>query len=190
MPARIAPVRVSTPASVPSASVSTATSTGACSSRSNTFRGSVPTGALTKSDTAMSRTRVNRSTPTQPASVTRPIGPSLEDDHGGAVGALVDQRHRIGHRIVGGEHHRGVHHQVTALDEVDRLPAPPRSEDPAAERQCRRGARPSRPSAGPPPRSCWPPPPGSWCPSRRDVDRSTSNRDSTSERPGTMKTSS
>ena len=73
-PALIVPVRVSTPARVPSASVITATSTGACSSRSNTLRGSVPTGAVTKSFIATSRTRAKRSTPMQLASVTRPIG--------------------------------------------------------------------------------------------------------------------
>ena len=70
----MAPVRVSTPASVPSAAVITATSTGACSSRSKTSRGFVPTGALTKSVIAMSRTRAKRSTPSQHDSVTSPIG--------------------------------------------------------------------------------------------------------------------
>ncbi len=38
------------------------------------MRGSVPTGAVTRSVTATSRTRANRSTPTQAASVTRPTG--------------------------------------------------------------------------------------------------------------------
>ena len=166
MPARIAPVRVSTPASVPSGSVSTATSTGACSSRSNTLRGSVPAGAVTKSDTAMSRTRVNRSTPTQLASVTSPIGRPSNDHDGGAVCALVDQRRRVRHRIVGGQHDRGVDDQVAALDEVDRLldrrdGKVLRQNDNAAA-----AAPPFRPSGGPPPRSCSRPPPGWWCPTR------------------------
>ena len=47
--------------------------------------------------------------------------PSLEEHHSGAVGALVNQRRRIGHRVVGGEHDRGVDDEVTALDEVDSL---------------------------------------------------------------------
>jgi len=43
---------------------------------------------------------VNRSTPTHDASLTRPIG-RLEHHYRHAVRALVDQRGRIGHRIVG-----------------------------------------------------------------------------------------
>lgn len=70
----MAPVRVSTPASVPSALVTTATPIGACSSRSKILRGSVPTGAVTKSVIATSRTRVKRSTPRQLASLTSPMG--------------------------------------------------------------------------------------------------------------------
>ena len=92
MPARIAPVRVSTPASVPSALVSTATSIGACSSRSKILRGSVPTGAVTKSVIATSRTRVKRSTPSQRRFADQSDRAALEDDHRDTVRALVDQR--------------------------------------------------------------------------------------------------
>ena len=70
----MAPVRVSTPASVPSALVTTATPIGACSSRSKILRGSVPTGAVTKSVIATSRTLVKRSTPRQLDSLTKPMG--------------------------------------------------------------------------------------------------------------------
>ena len=93
--------------------------------------------------------------------------PAVDHDHRGAVRALVDQRHGVGHRVVGREDHRRVHDQVAALDEVDGRLRPRRSAGPAAARRCRRGGRRSRPSAGLPPRSCWPPPPGWWCRSRR-----------------------
>ena len=48
-------------------------------------------------------------------------GPALEDDHCGAVRTLVDQRGRVGHRVVSDQRHRGVDDQVPALDEVHRL---------------------------------------------------------------------
>lgn len=67
-------MRVSTPASVPSVLVTTATPMGACSSRSKILRGSVPTGATTKSVIATSRTRVKRSTPRHDDSLSSPSG--------------------------------------------------------------------------------------------------------------------
>ena len=69
----------------------------------------------------MSRTRVKRSTPTQRRFGDQTDRTALEDHDGDAVRALVDQRRRVGHRIVGRQHHRGVDDQVAALDEVDRL---------------------------------------------------------------------
>src|SRR4051812_9209091 len=101
MPARMAAGRGSTPASAPSALVTTATSIGAFSSRSKILRGSVPAGAVTKSVAAMSRTRVNRSTHTR-RFTHHTDRTALEDHHRDAVRALVDQRHRVGHRVVGG----------------------------------------------------------------------------------------
>ena len=172
------------------ASVSTATPTGACSSRSNTLRGSVPTGAVTKS---VDRDVADPGEPVDArrtaASVTRPTGRSSNDHHRGTVRALVDQRGRVGDRVVRGQHHRGVGHQVAALDEVDGLPDRRRSAGPAAARRCRRGGRPSRPSGGRRPPSCWRPPPGWWCPSRRRWTgrRRTARRRRTG--PGTTKTS-
>ena len=47
--------------------------------------------------------------------------PALENHHRGAVRTFVDQRGRVGHRIVGEERHRGVDDEVAALDEVDGL---------------------------------------------------------------------
>ena len=51
----------------------------------------------------------------------QPDRAALEHHDGGAVCALVDQRRRVRHRIVGRQHDRGVDDQVAALDEVDRL---------------------------------------------------------------------
>ncbi len=121
MPARIAPVRVSTPARVPSASVITATSTGACSSRSKTLRGSVPTGAVTKSVMATSRTRAKRSTPTQLASVTSPIGRPSKTTTAAPCARLWISAVASDTESSGDQRHRGVDDQVAALDEVDRL---------------------------------------------------------------------
>jgi hypothetical protein len=82
---------------------------------------------------------------------------ALEHHHGGAVRALVDQRERIGHRVVRRQLDRGVGHQVPALDEVDGVrdrrerqvlgstTRPPRRAMVSAIRR-------------PGPLSCWPPP--------------------------------
>ena len=121
MPARIAPVRVSTPARVPSASVSTATSTGRVFEQIEDL---ARVGAHRSGDEVGDRDVAHPGEPVH-ADAGR-LGdqtdrPALEDDHRDAVRPLVDQRDRVGHRIVGRQRHRGVDHQVAALDEVDRL---------------------------------------------------------------------
>ena len=52
----------------------------------------------------------------------QPDRPALREHHGRAVRALVDERRRIGHRIVGHQRHRCVDDEVAGLDEVDCLP--------------------------------------------------------------------
>jgi hypothetical protein len=46
---------------------------------------------------------------------------SLEGHHRGPVCTLGNQRQRVGHRILGRQHHRSVDDQVAAFDEVHRL---------------------------------------------------------------------
>ena len=170
IPARMAPVRVSTPASEPSGPVTTATSIGACSRRSNTSRGSVPAG---DGDEVGERHVADPGEPVdagagrlgdQSDRAVRPVG-GVHDD-GGAVGALVDQGRGVGHRVLRRQRDRGVGDQVALLTKST-VAATAEIGRSWAARRCRRGARRSRPSGGPPPRSCWPPPPGWWCRSRR-----------------------
>ncbi len=188
MPARIAPVRVSTPASVPSGSVITATSTGACSSRSKTLRGSVPTGAVTKSVTAMSRTRVNRSTPTQLASVTRPIGrPSNTTTAAPCarlwISAVASDTESSGTSVTGVSTTRSrlLTKSTVCLTAAigrscGRTTMPPRRATVSAIRRPATAVMLATTT-------------GMVVPEPSTVDRSTSKRDATSERPGTMKTS-
>ena len=72
--ARSAPVRLSTPTSLPSASTAVASGTRAASRASNAFRGSVSGGRVTSPVFMMSPTWAKRSTSAQSASLTMPTG--------------------------------------------------------------------------------------------------------------------
>ena len=91
------------------------------SSRSNTSRGEVATGAVTKSVTATARSRANRSTSAQAASVTTPTGRSFSTTTIAPCARFVHQRDRVGDRVVRPERDRGVGDEVAALDERDGL---------------------------------------------------------------------
>src|ERR1700737_2249723 len=97
---------------------------------------------------------------------------------------LVNQCQRIRHRIVGRQYHRGVDNQVAALDEVHR----------ALHRGDRKVLRqhhyPVAAIRRPPTAVMLATTTGMVVPEPSWVARSTSNRDATSERFGTMKTSS
>ena len=189
MPARIAPVRVSTPASVPSGAVITATPTGACSSSSNTLRGSVPTGAVTKSVTATSRTRANRSTPTQAASVTRPTGRPSSSTTTAApcarlwISAVASDTESSGASITGVSATRSrllTKSTVSVTASIGRswgsTTMPPRRATVSAIRRPATAVMLATTT-------------GIVVPVPSAVDRSTSNREVTSDRLGTMKTS-
>ena len=188
MPALIAPVRVSTPASIPSGPVMTATSIGSCSSRSNTLRGSVPTGAVTNSDTATSRTRAKRSTPAQEASVTNPTGrPSSTTTAAPCarlwISAVASDTESSGVRITGVSTTRSrllTKSTVALTAEIGRscgsTVMPPRRATVSAIRRPATAVMLATTT-------------GMVVPVPSTVDRSTSKRDVTSERDGTTKTS-
>ena len=189
MPALIAPVRVSTPARTPSASVITATSTGACSSRSKTFRGSVPTGAVTKSVIETSRTRAKRSTPKQLASVTNPIGLPSETTTATPcarlwISAVASDTESSGSSVTGVSTTRSrvlTKSTVCSTAEIGRscgrTTMPPRRATVSAIRLPATAVMLATTT-------------GMVVPVPSEVDRSTSKRDATSDRPGTMNTSS
>ena len=188
MPALIAPVRVSTPAKVPSASVITATSTAECSSRSKTLRGSVPTGAVTKSVTATSRTRVNRSTPMQWASVTRPIGRPSNSTTAAPCARLWIKA------VASDTESSGVSVTGVSTTRSRLLTKSTVSWTAAIGRSCGRTTMPPRRAIvsairRPATAVMLATTIGIVVPDPSDVERSTSIRDCTSERPGTMKTS-
>ena len=110
---------------------------------------------------------VKRSTPVRSASVTTPTGRPSVDDDARAVRPLGQQRQRVGDGLVGGQHDRGVEHQVALLDpgddlgdDVDRDVL--RDDDEAAAA----GDRLGHPAAGDR-RSCWRRRAGWWCRCRR-----------------------
>ncbi len=189
MPARTAPRRLSTPARDPSASVSTATSTGACSRSPKTCLGSVCTGAVTKSVTATSRTRAKRSTPTVAASVTRPTG--LPSDSTTAtpwarlwISATASDTESSGPRVTGVSATRSrlltkstVCWTASIGRSCGRTTMPPRRATVSAIRRPATAVMLATTT-------------GIVVPVPSAVDRSTSKREMTSERLGTMKTSS
>lgn len=189
MPALIAPVRVSTPARRPSGPVITATPTGLCSSLSNTTRGSVPTCAVTKSTVATSRTRAKRSTPRHDASVTSPTGlPSSSTTTAAPwarlwISAVASDTESSGDRVTGVSTTRSrllTNSTISRTAEVGRscgrTTMPPRRATVSAIR---------RPATA----VMFATTTGIVVPDPSAVERSTSNRDATSERPGTTKTS-
>ena len=89
-----------------------------------------------------------------------PDGPTVDDDEGGAMGALGDQGQRIGDGVVGRQRDGGVDDEVLALDVGDHVGDDVGAGCPAGSPTARRGAPPSRPSGGPRSRSCSPPPAG------------------------------
>ena len=189
MPARTAPVRVSTPASDPSGAVSTATGIGALSSSSNTRRGSDPRVAVTKSLTAISRTRAKRSTPLVADSVTRPIGRPESTTTAAPcarlwISAMASDTASSGARITGVSATRSrllTKFTVAVTAEIGRscgsTTIPPRRATVSAIR---------RPATA----VILATTTGIVVPVPSTLDRSTSNREATSERLGTMKTSS
>ena len=159
-----------------------------CSSRSNTFRGSVPTGAETKSDTATSRTRVKRSTPTHWLSLIRPIGrPSNRTTAAPCarlwINAVASDTESSGVNVTGVSTTRSrllTKSTVCCTAEIGRswgrTTMPPRRAIVSAMR---------RPATA----VMFATTTGIVVPEPSDVARSTSIRDWTSDRPGTMKTS-
>ncbi len=156
---------------------------------SNTSRGEVPTPTVT-AGTSTSARRVNRSTPTQSDSRDdAERAPAVVDHHDRAVRTLAHQVERVGHRLAGVQDDGGVPDGVPRLhpgDDVgDRGGVDVLRDD--------RHPSPARQRLGHPP-------PGHGGHVRRDhrdvapdgsaTARSTSNREATSERSGTRKTSS
>ena len=152
------------------------------------MRGSVPTGAVTKSDSATSRTRAKRSTPTHDASVTRPTGRSPSTTTAAPcarlwISAIASETESSGDSVTGVSTTRSrllTKSTVVLTAEIGRscgrTTMPPRRATVSAIRRPATAVMLATTT-------------GMVVPDPSTVERSTSNRDVTSERPGTMKTS-
>ena len=152
------------------------------------MRGSVPTGAVTKSVMATSRTRVKRSTPTQLASVTRPMGLPSETTTAAPwarlwISAVASDTESSATSVTGVSTTRSrllTKSTVAFTAEIGRscgrTTMLPRRAIVSAIRRPATAVMLATTT-------------GMVVPDPSDVDRSTSNRDATSDLPGTMKTS-